>query len=261
MSDPTTSLIALGWTPIEALAYASLLEHPRSTGYGVARRIGKPTANTYKALISLEGRGAVTVEGGARRLYTAVAPGELLDGMERRFRQHRETAFRGLAQLEPKRGDDGVHHLRTRDQLVARLRRMLGRCRSAALLELPPSVLDRVADDISLAGDGGADVRIKTSQPVDLDGVTRVVVGEHTPVVNAVIDSREMLLAALGPGEKLRHGVWSARADISALAHRALVAELLFADVDTGLEQGISIDELEETFGAYARLRTLAGGG
>ena len=258
MSESIEALVALGWTPIEALAYAGLLEHPRSTGYGLAHRIGKPTANTYKALASLEDRGAVTVEDDARRHYSAVAPEELLDGMERRFREHRTQAVRGLSRLAPAR-EDGVHQLRTIDQAVSRLRRMLGRCRTTALLELPASVLDQVADDIALAGDGGADVRLKTPQVVDLESITRVVAGENTGVVAAVVDGREMLLAALTSRGTLRHGVWSARPDVAGLAHRALIAEILFADVDRGLEQGMSIDDLEEMFGSYSDLRRLAG--
>ena len=67
------SLQELGFTETEALAYAGLVPISPATGYRVAQAIGKPAANTYKALESLEAKGAVLVESGAVRPLAAIS--------------------------------------------------------------------------------------------------------------------------------------------------------------------------------------------
>jgi hypothetical protein len=254
------ALVSLGMTPLEAAVYACLLERPSSTGYAVARAVGKPTANTYKALAGLEDRGAVTVTDEGKRLYRAVAPVELLDALERRFRANRDAAARGLSRLEVTRDDDGIHGLRTFEQVIARLRRMIARCRVSAVLDLAPVAASALTEDLAAAAATGADVRVKVAEPTEIDGVTCVAGSDRgadvTPVA-AVTDGLEVLLATLdGASGQLRRAVWTRQPDLAAVVHRALVAELLFAEVDAGLSRGLSIDELEDTFATYARLRS-----
>jgi sugar-specific transcriptional regulator TrmB len=263
MTTHLDALVALGMTPLEASVYACLLERPSSTGYSIARAVGKPTANTYKALASLEGKGAVTVAGDSRRLYSAVSPEELLEALERRFRDHRDVAARRLSRLEVSRRDDRVHELRTYEQVISRLRRMLGRCHSSAVLDLAAGALESVSDDLAAAAALGADVLVKAYGPVEIEGVTCVTAEEpprRSLPVCASVDGREMILATLEPGgARVRHAVWCANADLAAAVHRALVAEVHFADVDSRLARGLSIDELEEAFEFYARIRGDAG--
>jgi sugar-specific transcriptional regulator TrmB len=251
------ALVALGLTPIEAATYACLLQYPESTGYGVARRIGKPTANTYKALAALEGWGAVTLSGDVRRLYSAVGADEWLDTLERRFRQHRERAARGLATLAAPGRSGGIGRLQTFDQLIARIRRMLGRCRTTAVLDLAPPALEVLSDDLAAAAESGADIRVKVYAPVSIAGVDCVRGEGGAPgPANAVIDGREAVVAALdGDPPRVAHALWSVQRNVVVAAHRAVVAELLFTALGAGLERGLSIDDVEETFAAYARLR------
>ena len=67
------SLESLGLTQIEALAYAYLVANPSSTGYRVARGIGKPTANVYRALESLGRKGAVLQDRALTPSFRALA--------------------------------------------------------------------------------------------------------------------------------------------------------------------------------------------
>jgi len=262
-SNPIDALTALGLTRLEASAYEHLLRQSPQTGYRVAHGIGKPTANTYKALASLEEKGAVVVEGAGRRLYRAVPPDELLNALERRFLDLRRSAATGLAELRPA-DDDRVYHLRSPEQVVERLRAMLSGCRWLAVLDLPPWVVDPVAGEMVFAVETGARVVVRTDGPVALAGV-EVVPGTGLPddgprPINAAVDGREMLLAsgpASAPG--IHRALWSANADMAWMVHGAIVAELLFAAVERGLDEGLSTDELEETFEAYRRLRERPG--
>lgn len=256
------SLTALGLTGLEASVYAHLLGSAPATGYRVARAIGRPTANTYKALASLEEKGAVAVGNEARRLYRAVPPDELLDALERRFMDHRRRAAAGLAALQPPAGDDRIYQLTTPMQVLERLRKMLARSRRTAVVDLAPWVVEQVAGDLEYAADTGSAVTAKVYEPVEIAGVEVVVAAAETgdlagdEPVNAVVDGREMLLASIHPdGSTVGRALWSANAALARVLHRAIVAEQLFAAVERGLAKGLSTDELEETFEAHRRLR------
>lgn len=263
MSSHLDSLVALGLTRLEAVVYEHLVQHEATTGYRIARGIDKPTANTYKALASLEQKGAVVVDDDRRRVYRAVAPDELLGSLQRRFAEHRRTAASGLAALAGVGDDHRVYHLRTVDQVVERLRRMIARCRAVAVLDPTPWLLARMSDDLEAAAGGGARVVVRVYENVDIDGVHCVSTGGpfaepavHT--ANAVVDGKEMLLAALEPeGGGVRRALWTAHPDIVRVVHRAIVAELMFAEVERSLAEGLSTDELEETFEDYRTLRNL----
>ena len=62
----------LGLSRLEAAIYLQLLGQPRSTGYRVARDLGKPAANVYAALESLRTKGVVVLEQGGSRSWLAL---------------------------------------------------------------------------------------------------------------------------------------------------------------------------------------------
>src|SRR5215468_10366506 len=108
------ALTRLGFTALEAEVYTFLLGEPGATGYRIAQGIGKPVANTYKALESLQRKGAILVEDDESRRFRAVPAEELLLGLERDFAQTRAQAARALARLgTDEASDDRVYQLAT----------------------------------------------------------------------------------------------------------------------------------------------------
>src|SRR5262249_17569266 len=138
----------LGFTELEATVYAYLVQHSPATGYRVAHAVGKPIANTYKAIESLQRKGAVLVDGTANRLCRAVPPDEVLEQVERTFRQRHGEASRVLSRLPLAGEDHGVYSITARSQVVDRCRAMLARARALALVDLFPAPLAEVLDDI-----------------------------------------------------------------------------------------------------------------
>ncbi len=86
--DCIEALVSLGFTALESEIYTFLLQESPVTGYRVAQALGKPTANTYKAIESLALKGAVIVAEGAQRHCRAVPAQELLNRLDRRFTAH-----------------------------------------------------------------------------------------------------------------------------------------------------------------------------
>src|SRR5215813_11412219 len=105
MNDATAALVELGFTALEAEIYTWLAGETSATGYRIAQGIGKPVANTYKAIESLHNKGAILIEEDENRLCRAVPAGELLRALERGFASRRDHAARALANLARPEGD------------------------------------------------------------------------------------------------------------------------------------------------------------
>ena len=180
-----SALTFLGFSEIEALVYCFLLEESPATGYRVSHGIGKPTANTYKAIAALALRGAIVVDDSENRLCRAVPPGELLDRLDREFDTQEALAEGELAKIRPAEGDDRVYYL-TFDRPGDRSGRgaMLKGAKTAALLELFPRTVPLLAAELEAAAKRGVAVAVKTYEPVTLKGVTVVPSPEASRVLS-----------------------------------------------------------------------------
>lgn len=232
----TTALEGLGFSPIEALVYAFLAAGEPSTGYRISHAIGKPTANTYKAIASLVQQGAVQVDEGGSRLVRAVPAEELLAGLERRARERREAARSALASRGPEAADDRVYTLRARDQVLERARAMLGRAKEIVLGDLFPGPLEALAGDLEAAGARGVRVVAKVYGRRDLSRVAEVVESDARRALDEwpgqqlslVVDADEHLLALFDPELSAVHqAVWSRSTFLSCLHHNHVAMELL----------------------------------
>src|SRR5262245_2044037 len=265
MSSKTAraALTAFGFTDLEAEVYVFLLRESPATAYRVAQAIGKPAANTYKAVESLQAKGAVVVDDGESRQCRAIPAGELLARLEHSFRERKRSAARALRSLKAAAGDDRVYQLRSVEQVYARCRHMLDTSRRVAVLDLFPEPFAELRPALQKAARRGVRVAVKAYEPADVPGVD-VVVGPHAPAtrqrwpgqwLNAVADGRQHLLALLSAdGSELVQAVWSGSAYLSWVYHSAAGAELVLAAVEGHLARG-GPPALRELVNAYnARL-------
>lgn len=232
-------LAPFGFSEIEALVYAFLLQEGLATGYRVSHGIGKPTANTYKALSSLAARGAITVEEGEGRLCRAVPPGELLDRLEKGFRDRKAQALSQLDRLQQSHGDDRIYQLEDADQVLARAKAMLDRAQSIVLLDIFPAPFAALKPDLKAAVARGVRVALQVYEPVTLpraevvlsDAGADLLASWPGQQLSLVVDAREHLLALLGrDGRTVHQAIWSGSTFLSCMQHNALACELLLRD-------------------------------
>jgi sugar-specific transcriptional regulator TrmB len=249
----TEFLLPLGFTGIEAEAYVFLLEEAPATGYRVAQGINRTTANTYKALESLQQKGAVMQEDGATRLYRAVAPEEVLSVMERTWARQRLQAERALAEVGRGARDDRVYQLAAPGQVYERCRAMLAGCREIALMDVFPAPLAELREAVDEAVARGVSVALLAYEPVEVPGAEVVLsyraatVMERWPGqwLNLVTDSAQHVLALLSEdGSRVRHAAWSASAFLAHLYHSGLLGELSTSALRRAIAGGASRGEL-----------------
>jgi len=256
-------LILLGFTALEVEVYTFLLTESPATGYRVAQAIGKPVANTYKAVESLEDKGAVLVEEGASRLCRAVPAEELLGRLERSFMDNKERAAEQLARLGSPAQDDGVYHLASRSQVLEKARSMLRESRQIVLLDIFPEPLELLRTEIESAAGRGVKVAMKIYQATKVAGAGLALFPHGERVIerwpghwlNLIADGREHLLALLGDnGENVHQAIWSGSAYLSWIHHGSIGSEIRLAALMNIIETGSTMAQIKEVMARYEEL-------
>ncbi|HVP06592.1 MAG TPA: helix-turn-helix domain-containing protein, partial [Candidatus Acidoferrum sp.] len=211
-------LIGLGLTNLEAEIYAFLLAHSPATGYGIAKGIAKPTANTYKALESLQSKGAIIIDDSQTRLCRAVPMEELFGIFQRKFDSFKSEARSELAKIERAPDDSRIYQLQSMDQVISRFRGMFAKARRKIVLDFFPLPAMELRRDILAASERGVSILMKLYLSMDLPGVETVVTNNGPQMVerwpgqwaNGVFDGEEYLLAFLSrDGRQVHQAVWS----------------------------------------------------
>ncbi len=239
----------LGFTDLEARIYAFLLGQSPATGYRVAQEIGKPVANTYKAIASLETKGAVLVDEGAgssSRQCRAVPVDELLGRLERAFQRQRIKAGRVLHRIDNAIEDDRIYRLGSRDQVLESARRVLQRAEQVVLACLFPGPLDELADDLRATARRGVDLVVKVYQPVEIPGAQVLLSNQARQVVDhwpgqelhLIADGREVVLAWLDRDpEGLIQAIQSRSRFLALTMHNGLACEFALTALSAEIQR------------------------
>lgn len=251
------SLMAMGLNALEAEVYTHLLKASPLTGYAVAKALGKPVANVYKAIETLSDKGAVLVDEGGARRCRAVPAKEFLARLERDFSRHRKEAEAVLAHLPAPAEDARIYHLRSRGQVFEQCRRLLAEARREVHIDIYPDPLAELRADIAAAAQRGVQIVIKTYDAMEIPGVEILVepdaplILERWPVqwVNVAIDHSRFTLALLtADGEDVVQAICSASPYVSYIHHGRLAFELAYTALRIDFERGASREELLHTF-------------
>jgi sugar-specific transcriptional regulator TrmB len=254
-TDCIQSLLALGFTELEAEVYVFLLQESPATGYRVAQAIGKPVANTYKAVESLHNKGALLIDEGTNRLCRAVPAEELLAQLDRSFQRRRQEATKALGTLSGGADDDRIYQLRSREQVLERCHQMLARAQELAVLDVFPSPLEEIRPSVESAAARGIRVALRAYQPATVRGAELFVDPRGASVLkrwpgqwlNLVIDGQEFMLAFLSSdGTGVHQAVWSGSAYLSLVYYSAVRSELSLGALELLLEQGATAAELRQ---------------
>ncbi len=256
-----SALRDLGLTEIESMVYTFLLSKSPATGYRVAQAIGKPVANTYKAIEALELRGLLIVEEGEKRLCRTVPYEEMLALLERRFMTSKQRAARALAAIQPADDDERVYNLRSSEQVFERCRAMIERAEQLIIVDAFPLPLEELRPDLEKAAELNPrlEIRIKAYRPVAITGARVVAAARGAAVLekwpgqwlNAVIDANEHLLSFLTrDGTQVHQAVWSNSPYLSYLYYSGVQSEITCDRVKALLSADADVKEIHQEMDA-----------
>lgn len=255
-----SSLKSLGLTEMEGRIYIFLLKENPVTGYRIAQAVGKPIANIYKSIKSLEQKGAIIVEEDTKRLCRPVPISEFLCQLERRFKDRKETALEELTKLESISEDERIYQLRSADHVFERSRAMLEKAGYIVLLDVFPGLLEQFIPELQQAAARGLEVIAKTYKPMLIPGVQLITDSRGEKVLNdypgqwlkLVIDAKEHLLALLSrDGTFVHQGTWSSSRFLSLLHHQGIWSEIILDKIGHIIEKSASIKDIRRILKGY----------
>lgn len=252
------ALADLGLTTLEGEVYQFLLAEPGSTGYRIAQALGKPVGNIYKAVESLESKGAVASSDDAgNRTSIAIPLEEWIRARRRVFDRACEAAIAALQQPALDAGaatDDALYRLNDRDQVLERARGMMAQARQFVIAIIAPPLVGACADALHQAS-RRIPVALKCFDAVDIPGV-RIVLDPRrlhalTEAPGAWLmlsaDGRESLFALFdSDGATLHTAHWSRNPLLAWSHYSGLSSDLLLASVRGRLAEGASLATIEQ---------------
>lgn len=265
---PEDTLAALGFTELETRVYVALLRQSPQTGYALARALGKAAANVYQTLSALARKGAVLLEeAGGSRSATAVPPRELLDRLERRFRDSRNAAEQALARVHVQAPGDRLYQVQDPEQFYARAEAVVERAQEVLYFDLFPEPLRRLEPVLRRAHARGLRLAGLVYAPVDLPFRTVMALRpqlalERWPGWQATLcaDASEFLVGLLArDGRRLLHGLWSDSTYLACLQHNGLGAEIALGARRTDTAPGDRSDDISLLCSMPPGLRRLMG--
>lgn len=261
-------LTDLGFAPLEAAIYTHLLRHGPGTGYRIAQLLGKPVANTYNAIESLQSKGAVvSVEEGDTRIVRAIEPAELFAAMRKGFARQCQAAEKALTRLSRPTNDHHVYALRSREQVLERARAMLADCAATAVMDIFPGLAAELEPDLRSAAARGVAVGALVYEPTTIPGAHIVeharpaLVRDTWPGESVVLitDAQEHLTAMITPAGEVDQGLWTRSLFLSVIHHDGIVCQLLTQLLDHALAGHMTFEQLRgarERFRAVSILKT-----
>jgi HTH-type transcriptional regulator, sugar sensing transcriptional regulator len=225
------TLVSFGFTALESEIYVFLLKESPATGYRIAQGLNKPAANTYKGIQTLQTKGAILVEEGPSRLCRAVPLDELMNRLQKDFESRRKDAEKKLKSLGKPAEDERIYQLRSRDQILNRIREMLAVSKTSALLRLPAFGVHAIEGDIEKAADRGVAISVLTNESMFIEGVEVVTGDEGAAEGLMVVTDANQTLAGFIPADGESEAVWTRNPTLAKGHHVGLSAEIALAHV------------------------------
>jgi predicted DNA-binding transcriptional regulator len=258
--DSIRWLNELGFTELEAAVYSYLIENSPVTAYRVAQDIGKPVANTYKAVQSLFQKGAIMIDETQNRLCQAVSPKEVLAKMKGTFLDRHRHAENALSRLKPSGDHEKIFSLTTPEQVFDRCQSLIDTAETIILIDAYPGVVEILKPWLEAAVERKVTVVLQTYRQAELAGVELAGV-EIVPFQHAermldrwtgnwliiVVDGAEYLFAFLsGDGKIVHNAIWCGSAFLALPQHSNLAHAFRASIMEKLIKEGTAKEEIQK---------------
>jgi len=213
-------LTEFGFTALESEIYVFLLGESPATGYRIAQAINKPAANVYKAVQSLEAKGAVSTENEGIKSVRPVPSADLVKRFEREFKKRLAQVEKSLSGFKEAPVDDSVLTLKSEPACIGYAMRLILSAKKSAAIICDPSQAEELEEAIAQAEANGVRIQL-WERP---GGVLRV-----------GVDHRSSLTA--GHDASGYTGYFSHHPVLGASIHDGVACEIAVSQIQTEIEQ------------------------
>jgi len=267
--DYVPALLDIGFNNLEAEIYITLLREAELTGYRIAKILGKPVANTYKALESLKNKGAVLQEMNAsRKFYMAVPISDYLNLIEEQFRLKRKSAEAQLKDLKQLSVEKGIYKLQTVDRVYERCKSMIEKAKDVILADIFPIPMGYLKDALVIAAtDNGVETHVKAYKTLELKNCNVInsfnaeellALWQEQWIVIAV-DLAECLIASIsGDGKSVEYAIWTRNPYITFIVYNGAMNEMISFTMQNLLADNKPPEYIQNYVQKYKRVTELA---
>jgi HTH-type transcriptional regulator, sugar sensing transcriptional regulator len=265
-TESVKALGELGFTELEAAVYSYLVENSPATAYRVAQEIGKPVANTYKAVKALHQKGAVLIDETRERLCQAVTPAEVLEKLKDSFLERHRRTSDALARLKPSGDFEKIFSLATPEQVFDRCRRSIEQAETIVLVDAYPGVIKTIRPWLEEAGARGVTVVLQAYKPVQIRGVEVVEFQNAADMLGrwrgdwlvVVVDGAEYLFAFIGEdGRTVHNAIWCGSAFMALPQHSNLALSFRASILEDLLRKEASRKKIDKELKRVAKWETM----
>ena len=234
MKNQVNTLIDIGFNKLEADVYIYLLSHPPATAYKIGKEINKPTANVYKVIDTLSIKGAVLIEDNKNKLCQAVNSNEFIAAYKAEILKNASKAEKALNNFNEVAPDQNSYKIQSVALVFERFRHMMERCKTIAVIDAFPNVLDLIIPIIEKAANRNIEIYVEAYKPTTIKNVNVVCVDvgkqnlEHwnSQQLNLIIDGEEHLITLMDNSlSKVIQATWSNNIYMSCMLHAGALRE------------------------------------
>jgi len=231
----------MGLSELEAYIYIWLLGNKRSTGYKIAGQIGKPVANTYKALKSLQQKGAVVSDKSSGTVYFDTIPiEEFLNKIENEFKTKREQIIEEVNKLEVQQEPTGIYELQSKELVFEKASSMIKSAQNTLLIDGFPAPMQTIkqyltedrANEITIYVKNYSGNNIKHVHQIQASIPELIYTELNGQWLIVLKDTVESLIAFfIKDGRELIHCIWTKDPFISFILFNGSAYEFNFTEV------------------------------
>ena len=256
----------MGLSNLEATIYIWLLENKRSTGYKIATKIGKPVANTYKALKSLERKGAVVSDNTSGTLFYDTVPVEqYLNTIENEFSKKKTQIIQEVDKLDVTQEPVGIYELKSGELVYEKALNMIKTAEHNLLIDCFPVPLTKIKSHILKRKNDSTDIYLKHYADEVIEGIHTIKKTESDIVLDElqgqwmiiIKDAAEILIAFFDrSGEEMIHSVWIQDAFISLVHFSGSIIECALSEILAKVydDPNATIDSIKKIVQSYQRI-------
>lgn len=226
MKNTINSLKHIGLSELESNIYITLLKETKSTGYKIAKLLGKPVSNVYKALSLLSTKGLVLIDESVTPKECIPVPiKEYFNSLESTLKENRKSLEEDLKQFENIQPREGIFQIDSMNQLIEKARDIINNAKSTIMIDSSPQILQIFKDIIEKRASQGINVLIKNYDSrllKNCDCVTSVSTDKElewkTSWCDIITDEGEFLLGVFNKeNSDILQAVWSKSRYISTV--------------------------------------------
>ena len=231
----------LGLNELEANIYIWLLENKRSTGYKIAGQIGKPVANTYKALKSLQNKGAVISDDSSGTIYFDTIPiEEFLNKIENEFKAKREQIVDQVNKLEVQQEPAGIFEIKSKELVFEKVNSMTKSAQDTILIDGFPAPMQSIKQYLTEDRANEITIYVKNYSGENIEHVHQIKASIPELVYSelngqwliVLRDTVESLVAFFSKdGAELIHCIWTKDPFLSFILFNGSAYEFNFTEV------------------------------